>query len=356
MKISIVIPCFNAEKYLRECLDTCLQAPHDLIEVICVDDSSTDSTLSVIESYERKFSCIRSVKHAENLGTLEARRSGSIAATGDYILYLDPDDLLLPDIIGTLSERLNKQQSDALFFRFEVFGECQGHRRKEWEKWQNGHPSLENCFSAKPSAAPIIWSCAWNRQLILNAFESLPSGYCIFSEDCIMLLILFTLVKKSNHIDDIGYRYRLDSGITANATHVTKGFILKKIRSYSYIMQFGRLFKERHKEFFRYYDIFDADFKNVLRSDIEAVCAREQTAGGFAASCHDAPLLGVGMQILHDYLQLFNELKALPLLRFFLKMKYNLLGILMKIRCGKVNRIASQRANLKRLCRLLAKR
>ena len=71
-------------------------ASHEMLEVICVDDGSTDKTKSIIDSYDRTYTCVRSIVHKENLGTLEARRSGSLAATGDYILYLDQDDLGAP--------------------------------------------------------------------------------------------------------------------------------------------------------------------------------------------------------------------------------------------------------------------
>ena len=103
IKVSVIIPIYNVQDYLQECLDTvCKQNEVDM-EVILVNDGSTDDSLSVCKEYaQRKSNVI--VINKENGGLSDARNVGTKAATGDYIFYLDSDDWLAPDAIKSLYE------------------------------------------------------------------------------------------------------------------------------------------------------------------------------------------------------------------------------------------------------------
>ena len=90
--ISIIIPVFNVEAYLKECLDSvCNQTLYN-IEIICVDDGSSDSSVKIMEAYAKKDSRIRTIYQKENSGTLNTRNVGVKNAKGEYILFLDADD------------------------------------------------------------------------------------------------------------------------------------------------------------------------------------------------------------------------------------------------------------------------
>ncbi len=92
MRLSVIIPVHNAEEYLGECLDSVLgQSVHDL-EVICVDDASTDASAAVIEDYCKKDSRVRLIKNEKNLYAGSCRNIGIEAAKGEYIHFLDADD------------------------------------------------------------------------------------------------------------------------------------------------------------------------------------------------------------------------------------------------------------------------
>ena len=92
MRLSVIIPVHNAEAYLGECLDSVLgQSVHDL-EVICVDDASTDASAAVIEDYCKKDSRVRLIKNEKNLYAGSCRNIGIEAAKGEYIHFLDADD------------------------------------------------------------------------------------------------------------------------------------------------------------------------------------------------------------------------------------------------------------------------
>lgn len=86
MKLSVIIPVYNVEKYIEECLDSIVKQSVDNVEVICVNDGSTDNSLKVLQEYEKKYNYIY-VYSKENGGLSSARNYGIERATGDYIFF-----------------------------------------------------------------------------------------------------------------------------------------------------------------------------------------------------------------------------------------------------------------------------
>lgn len=91
---SVIIPCYNVSEYLRRCLDSIVNQTFSDIEIILVDDKSTDNTLSIIHEYEYKDERIRVVAFEKNYGVARARNSGMNIASGKYASFIDPDDYL----------------------------------------------------------------------------------------------------------------------------------------------------------------------------------------------------------------------------------------------------------------------
>ena len=102
MKLSIIIPAYNAEAYLPQCLDSILAQKHQGCEVIVVDDGSTDGTAALLERYPDV-----KVVHQENQGMSTARNRGLDEARGEYILFVDSDDMLTSGALATLAAELN---------------------------------------------------------------------------------------------------------------------------------------------------------------------------------------------------------------------------------------------------------
>lgn len=112
VKISVIIPVYNVEKYLRECLDSVLANDFEQYEVICVCDAATDNSLAILEDYATKYECIKIVKHEKNRGLSAARNSGMEIAKGKYILFVDSDDMIRKETMTelyTVAERTNAQ-------------------------------------------------------------------------------------------------------------------------------------------------------------------------------------------------------------------------------------------------------
>ena len=95
--ISIIVPVYNMEKYLARCVDSIIAQTYDKIEIILVDDGSTDNSSSMCDHYARKDERIK-VVHKLNGGLSDARNAGFAVATGSYIGYVDSDDWIEPDM------------------------------------------------------------------------------------------------------------------------------------------------------------------------------------------------------------------------------------------------------------------
>ena len=108
MTFSIIIPVFNVEPYLAACLDSALNQTYTDVEVICVNDGSTDNSLSILEEYKKQYPQITLLSQ-ENKGLSAARNAGLRVATGDYILFLDSDDWLEKDAIRILRDHIGDE-------------------------------------------------------------------------------------------------------------------------------------------------------------------------------------------------------------------------------------------------------
>lgn len=99
MKVSVLVAVYNAEKYLSACLDSLVGQTHRDIQIICIDDASTDASWQILEEYAAKDSRIVLLRQAENRGIADTRNRGLQVADGDYVTMLDSDDWLAPDAI-----------------------------------------------------------------------------------------------------------------------------------------------------------------------------------------------------------------------------------------------------------------
>ena len=119
-KISIIIPMFKVEKYLRRCLDSVLNQTFKNWQAICVDDGSPDKSGDIAEEYAKKDKRFI-VVHKENGGLSDARNAGFPYAKGKYIMYLDSDDFIHPQTMEIALDVAEKNKSDIVSFRYDRF-------------------------------------------------------------------------------------------------------------------------------------------------------------------------------------------------------------------------------------------
>lgn len=123
MKISIVVPVYNCEKYIGDCIESVVNQSNDNWELILVNDGSTDKSAKICDSYSEKYPEKVFVFHKKNEGQFLARKFGILKCTGDYIGFLDSDDLIDIDYTKILCENITKYSfPDVLCFGFVQFG------------------------------------------------------------------------------------------------------------------------------------------------------------------------------------------------------------------------------------------
>ena len=118
MKLSIIVPIYNVAPYLRNCVDSLLAQDISDYEIILVDDGSPDECPQICDQHAEQYSNIK-VMHQANAGLSAARNSGIKVATGDYIMFVDSDDYLQPNVLGTLMEQVERDDLDVLRFRYQ---------------------------------------------------------------------------------------------------------------------------------------------------------------------------------------------------------------------------------------------
>ena len=109
--VSVIIPCFNAQRWLAETIDSCLQQTYPHIEIIVVDDGSTDKSLEIIKSFQDKITWVT----GPNRGGNYARNKGFALSKGKYIQYLDADDYILPEKIAMQVQALEELGGDVVY-------------------------------------------------------------------------------------------------------------------------------------------------------------------------------------------------------------------------------------------------
>lgn len=144
MIISVVIPVYNAEKYIRRCLDSILGQNIDGLEIICVDDGSSDNSLEILEYYSKKNEEVIVLSQKNQFAGI-ARNNGLKKASGKYIHFMDADDYLQPNVYGKIIDFAVKNNTDVIKFRSVAFDE-----KDECETSENSHyydnPNWGNVF------------------------------------------------------------------------------------------------------------------------------------------------------------------------------------------------------------------
>ncbi|MBR2529033.1 MAG: glycosyltransferase [Blautia sp.] len=123
LRVSVIIPAYNVSSYIRSCLDSILARDAIRMEVICVDDGSTDDTYQILQEYEKKDSRVRAVTQA-NAGAGAARNNGMKLAKGQYLAFLDADDFFDADMIRRSYEQAYLEEADMVVFRSDQYIEA----------------------------------------------------------------------------------------------------------------------------------------------------------------------------------------------------------------------------------------
>ena len=112
IKVSVIVPVYNVELYIQDCLDSIINQTLKDIEIICVDDCSTDNSFSILDEYSKRDNRVKLLRHSQNKGLGPARNTGIYASNGEYIAFIDSDDFLSTDYLENLYNTAKKYDSD----------------------------------------------------------------------------------------------------------------------------------------------------------------------------------------------------------------------------------------------------
>ena len=228
-RLSIVVPAYNVEPYIEECLNSICQQTCKDIEAIVVDDASTDRTREVIRGFAASDSRITLVEHAENEGQHVARMSGVSAARGEYILFLDGDDALAPDMCESLLAQLDSDPVDMLHFGITVVG-ANGILQSELNSFREYNnrpiPVMKGDEIVRSSFDPSRGFCVdwrftqrvYDAALIKRAFSLMPNRRLTRTEDGYEYLVTASLANTYRSCKEVdGYIYYYGRGITGTS-------------------------------------------------------------------------------------------------------------------------------------------
>ena len=210
-KISIIVPVYNVEDYLAECLDSIIAQTLKDIEIICVNDGSEDGSDIILQAYRQRDSRIKVIKQ-ENGGLSAARNTGMREATGKYIAFVDSDDAIASDALEILWKNAEKNNSDIVVFGFNP---RYFNTREHIDKWlYTANPTRNIVFNEyspdvlfkETGSHPFVWRNLYKRDFIEK--NQLQFSVGIFGEDTIFQFQAFPHAKNISFIKDKLYYYR----------------------------------------------------------------------------------------------------------------------------------------------------
>lgn len=156
-KVSILVAIYNVEKYIRKCIQSIIEQEHSNLEIILVDDCSTDTSGTICDNYAKKDDRIVVIHHESNTRLPGVRNTGLDNATGDYIVFVDGDDWLAPDYVTYMLEVITQTQSDmAINLVNFTTRDTKQVRNREIQVWSAEKTTAELLF-------PHVTIGAWNK-------------------------------------------------------------------------------------------------------------------------------------------------------------------------------------------------
>ena len=246
-KISVLIPVYNTEKYLKSCLDSVIKQSLKDIEIICVNDGSSDSSALILNEYQEKYENIKVITCEKNQGLARARYHAINASTGDYIMFLDSDDTLEPNACEVAYKNITEYDVDIVHFganvitdkyvnkgfhkeakkffkaekfklsKTEILGDCYVHRRYNWN----------------------VWTKIYRAELVKKINKFIPEKRCVMSEDMMIYFFISFYANSFRSIPDKLINYNYGTGVSTSGmnlksyiAHLEQSVALNGIRDF----------------------------------------------------------------------------------------------------------------------------
>lgn len=218
MKFSVLVPVYNVEKYLEQCINSVLSQTFQDYELILVDDGSKDESGLICDEFAKKHPDKIKVVHKENQGLISARRVGIANATGDFCIFVDSDDFIEPDLLENLESYL--KQDDALDMILYSFYYNRNGEREERKRYIAQNESFWEGDEKKELYEKLLYTTditsIWTKAIRTSILKSDETDYTQYygknmAEDLLQSLYPMTVARKILFIEKPLYAYRINT-------------------------------------------------------------------------------------------------------------------------------------------------
>lgn len=210
--LSLIVPVYNVARWLDACVESLLRQDIDDYEILLVDDGSTDGSGALADAWAEKSVRIR-VLHQPNAGLGAARNSGVAASTGRYVQFVDSDDTLEVNVLGTLLQRMEAERLDVLRFNYRNIDES-GQEFRPYKDVKVGADYRESVCNGLKFLTERLGHACYAVQFLLRRELAVrfpfPTG--VYFEDTRWAPQILLAAERVNSIDIVAYNYRLRSG------------------------------------------------------------------------------------------------------------------------------------------------
>lgn len=266
--VSVVIPAYNAESYLKRCLDSVLNQEFVEYEIIVVNDGSTDSTAKIIDEYSQIYKQIIPV-HQENKGVSAARNVGIEKSRGDWLVFVDCDDWIEPNMLHDLYSAVQMYTADLVMGKMYhcngTNGQVKQHDLKEPLIECSQNPNCENSdekaivgYALRRGVAYSNLAKMYRKTIVLENHIQFDSDFC-YCEDVMFNCKFMMHAKKIRVLDS--HCYTADSTPGSLTKKYSKSLVKATILSHKMLWE---LFKEKNIQEDMWYELLDIQFLNGL--------------------------------------------------------------------------------------------
>lgn len=253
--VSVIIPVYNVEPYLREALDSVIHQTYSNLEIIIIDDGSTDSSKSICDDYAKKDGRI-TIVHTNNNGLSSARNRGLRLFTGEVVTFLDSDDAFRLDFISTMLHAMIRSNADIVLCKYTVHDTTS---KMEQTNEQKTFPlSEEGVFNRKEALRALaenrINTASWNKLYLGRLWKDIQFPEDHVYEDVDTTYRIINASATVLVVDEPLYLYRVRLGSISNTVSIRyfRDLFLARSHFYSFIKDnTPRVFSQEHEDKWR---------------------------------------------------------------------------------------------------------
>lgn len=216
-KVSLIVPVYNVEKYLACCLESLVSQTLDGVEIVAVNDGSTDASLSILEQFKARYPEKLFIYTTENHGVSHARNLGFSKARGEYVWFVDSDDYVERDACERLYRKAVLDRNDLILFRYYKVDSVTGERTA----FAVSHYSQNYTVSEKPCELPVVSPYPWIKFIKYELFEGLSFPEGIRFEDLPIAYLLAVKASSIGVVNECLYNYRKNVGFLGSLIPAT---------------------------------------------------------------------------------------------------------------------------------------